>query len=64
MPSDVAAQIYPDGVGYTGHVAIVSKDGHTIGTSATGTESVQETTWGFRENQEGKVVFRRWEGVE
>ena len=63
MPGDVVAEKinYSDA---SGHVAIVSGNGKTIGTSSVGVEEIKETTWGFRDNQEGKVVFRRWEGLE
>ena len=63
MPGDVAAMI-TGGVGYTGHVAIVTGDRQTTGTSNDFPEKVRETDWGFRDDQKGKVVFRRWEGVE
>jgi hypothetical protein len=37
----------------------------TTGTSSSdGVNEIKETDWGFREDQQGKVVFRRWEGNE
>jgi RHS repeat-associated protein len=63
MPGDVAAQKinYSDA---TGHSAVVTEDGKTVGTSSIGEESIKETDWGFRDVQKGQVTFRRWEGVE
>jgi hypothetical protein len=60
-PGDVAAQAI-NYIDATGHVAIVTGDGLTTGTSSIGVEQIKETDWGFGVEQEGKIVFRRWEG--
>jgi hypothetical protein len=61
MPGDVAAQQinYSDA---TGHVAIVTGNGLTTGTSSNNPESIKQTDWGFREKQAGQVTFKRWIG--
>jgi RHS repeat-associated protein len=61
QPGDVAAQAinYSDA---TGHVAIVVAPGQTIGTSDR-EHKISKTDWGFRSDQQGKVVFRRWVGL-
>ncbi|WP_158285413.1 CHAP domain-containing protein [Azospirillum sp. TSH64] len=58
QPGDVAA-IPSNAGGASGHVGIVSGDGKTI--SATD-KSVVENDWGFRDDQKGTVVFRRYVG--
>jgi RHS repeat-associated protein len=61
QPGDVAAQAinYTDA---TGHVTIVVGPGQTIGTSDK-EHKISKTDWGFRSEQQGKVVFRRWVGL-
>lgn len=61
QPGDVVAQAinYSDA---TGHVAIVVAPGQTIGTSDK-EHKISKTDWGFRQGQQGKVVFRRWVGL-
>ena len=67
QPGDVAAQkhFYIDA---TGHCAIVvrvggSYGGLTVGTDSYFNDTIVQTDWGFRPDQKGKVVFRRYIGV-
>ena len=67
QPGDVAAEkhFYIDA---TGHCAIVvrvggSYGGLTVGTSTNFGDTIVQTDWGFRPEQKGKVVFRRYIGV-
>ncbi|KYP13483.1 MAG: hypothetical protein A1D16_12360 [Flavihumibacter sp. CACIAM 22H1] len=60
QPGDIAAQKinYSDA---TGHVAIVTGVGLTTGTSTSnGVDAVKTSDWGFRSNQQGQVVYRRY----
>jgi cell wall-associated NlpC family hydrolase len=54
QPGDVAA--------FDGHVGVVSKNGETISASSK-TNTVVENDWGFRTQQKGKMVFRRYTGI-
>jgi hypothetical protein len=69
MPGDVAGQKihYSDA---TGHCAIVYRigkygpsGGYTIGTSTYINDRIAKSDWGFRPEQSGKVVFRRYIGT-
>ncbi len=63
MAGDVAAQQinYSDA---TGHVAIVTDERLTTGTSSVPPESIKQSNWGFRPSQSGQVIFRRWKGSD
>lgn len=61
QPGDVVAIAMPGNSTYTGHTAIVVEYGKTIGTSDI-EHKIAKTDWGFRENQKGKAVFRRYTG--
>ena len=58
---DVAAIKMPGHITYTGHTAIVVKNGFTIGTSDI-ENKISISSWGFRPEQSGNVVFRRFVG--
>jgi hypothetical protein len=67
MPGDVAAQEhdYGPGISATGHVSIVTGDNLTTGTAdSNGIVIIDTRDWGFRDIQKGKVVFRRWVGLD
>jgi len=61
LPGDVAAQkiSYSDA---SGHVGIVTGPGKTVSASSD-TGTIVENNWGFRADQQGEVVFRRYVGV-
>jgi hypothetical protein len=61
MPGDVAAQkiSYSDA---SGHVGIVTGPGKTVSASSV-TGTIVENDWGFRSDQQGEVVFRRYVGA-
>jgi hypothetical protein len=60
-PGDIAAEAIDYYSDATGHVAIVVAEGYTIGTS-TIKKKISKTDWGFKKEQKGKVVFRRYVG--
>lgn len=66
QPGDIVAQQinYSDASGHCGIVTEVAADGST-GLSVSDssiTETIVENDWGFRADQKGKVVFRRYVG--
>jgi RHS repeat-associated protein len=66
-PGDVAAEPHDYGptVRATGHVAIVTGENETTGTAdSNGVHVIETRNWGFRDNNKGFVVFRRWVGID
>lgn len=59
-PGDVAA-MKVDYLDATGHVGIVTGPGTTVSASSL-TDTVVENDWGFRPEEKGAVVFRRYVG--
>lgn len=57
-PGDIAAQSMPGHSGYTGHVGVVVGGGKTVSQSSH-TDDVDESEWGFRPEEKGRIRYYR-----